>query len=190
MATNYKIPDGRDLSDIFGSGDAGIYTGFTIGSGQTDLGRQFMAGSAGITTGYKNSAGIDLGSLFGADPYVSQGYTPCQLFIGTGGHNALGMVTKSYGYGVDGGIWFGSVSNTPLLGTSSDSSCIKAWMLTYGSLTTRSFAIKSTGSAQTEAIINGTPLPINKVYSEDSTAITWLNWFSSHVGQTITIYLS
>ena len=64
MATGFKIPDGRDLSDIFGSGSRGSAVGFQTSNG-TDLGYQFASGSTGITTGMQNSAGIDLGSLFG-----------------------------------------------------------------------------------------------------------------------------
>lgn len=64
MATGFKIPDGRDLSDIFGSGSRGSAVGFQTSNG-TDLGYQFASGSTGIITGMQNSAGIDLGSLFG-----------------------------------------------------------------------------------------------------------------------------
>lgn len=80
MATGYKLADGRDFSDVFTAGDAGLVTGYCT-SGGTDVGRQFMSGSSGIVTGYKNPAGIDLGSLLGYDEYLSQGYELCYITV-------------------------------------------------------------------------------------------------------------
>ena len=64
MATGYTIPDGRDLSDLFGVGDYGSVVGYQTANGK-DLGRQFAGGSTGIVTRYTDRAGVDLGSRFG-----------------------------------------------------------------------------------------------------------------------------
>lgn len=74
MATGFKLSDGRDLSDIFTAGDAGITVGFQTSNG-TDLGRQFMGGSTGVVTGFRDPSGIDLGSRFGNGPSAASGWT-------------------------------------------------------------------------------------------------------------------
>ena len=100
MATGFKIPDGRDLSDIFGSGSRGSAVGFQTSNG-TDLGYQFASGSTGIITGMQNSAGIDLGSLFG----------PPVVYVLTPGRNAHSGSTY---YGYDATSWiYGSLNYTP-----------------------------------------------------------------------------
>lgn len=73
MATGFKLSDGRDLSDIFTAGDAGITVGFQTSNG-TDLGRQFMGGSTGVVTGFRDPSGIDLGSRFGSSPDGTTGW--------------------------------------------------------------------------------------------------------------------
>lgn len=51
MATGFYLPDGRDFSSVFTSGNAGLNTGFKTANG-TDIGNQFVAGNSGITTNY------------------------------------------------------------------------------------------------------------------------------------------
>lgn len=101
MATGFKIPDGRDLSDIFGSGSRGSAVGFQTSNG-TDLGYQFASGSTGITTGMQNPAGIDLGSLFG----------PPVVYVLTPGVNRIENYSTYYGYDTT-GPRFGKLNYTP-----------------------------------------------------------------------------
>lgn len=64
MATGFYLPDGRDFSSVFTSGNAGLNTGFKTANG-TDIGNQFVAGNSGITTNYIPIGGGDLGSKLG-----------------------------------------------------------------------------------------------------------------------------
>lgn len=97
MATGFKLADGRDLSDIFSAGDAGLTVGFQTSNG-TDLGRQFMGGSTGVVTGYKDPSGIDLGSRFGNDPWIAQGYAKYSVTVGSYRQTSSGG-THTYYYG-------------------------------------------------------------------------------------------
>jgi len=71
MATGFYLPDGRDFSSVFTSGNAGLNTGFKTANG-TDIGNQFVAGNSGITTNYISIGGGDLGSKLGIAQYSTQ----------------------------------------------------------------------------------------------------------------------
>lgn len=58
--------NGKDLADIFESGNSGIATGYKTANGQ-DIGQLFAAGNSGISTGLIASNGKDLGNIF-AEP--------------------------------------------------------------------------------------------------------------------------
>jgi hypothetical protein len=62
--TGFKLSDGRDLIDIFETGNSGIDTNFISSAYNKDLGNIFMAGNSGIVTNYKTGTGSDLGSIF------------------------------------------------------------------------------------------------------------------------------
>lgn len=198
MATNYQIPDGRDLADIFTAGDAGIYTGFAVnGNGDdlsNDVGRRFTSGSTGITTGYRNAAGIDLGSLFGNDPWISQGYTKCTMVVGyREWRSTAGKTTyyyKGYGWFYGGNTWYGAISNTGPLGTDTSMSKLFARWTRKGTTGTISYPvfISSTGSATTSAVINGVVVPIKNGYGQSGFDSVY-SYLVNSVGQTITIYL-
>lgn len=55
--------NGKDLADIFESGNSGITTGYKTANGQ-DIGQMFAAGNSGISTGLIASNGKDLGNIF------------------------------------------------------------------------------------------------------------------------------
>ena len=71
MSTGFFIPDGRDFSSVFPSGNSGQATGFYNPSGQ-DLGYIFAGGNSGITTGFKRSNGGDVGRVLGIVRNVNQ----------------------------------------------------------------------------------------------------------------------
>ena len=66
MSTYIYAKNGKDLADIFESGNSGITTGYKTANGQ-DIGQLFAAGNSGINTGLIASNGKDLGSIF-AEP--------------------------------------------------------------------------------------------------------------------------
>ena len=55
--------NGKDLADIFKSGNSGIATGYKTANGQ-DIGQMFAAGNSGINTGLIAANGKDLGNIF------------------------------------------------------------------------------------------------------------------------------
>lgn len=71
--SGFFIPDGRNLDQLFGSGNAGFGTGFIANNGQ-DLGNRYMAGSIGMNTGFKLSDGRDLGYVFGNKPIYNRAH--------------------------------------------------------------------------------------------------------------------
>lgn len=192
MATGFQIPDGRDLSDIFSAGDAGLTTGFQTSNG-IDVGRQFMGGSTGIATGFQDPSGIDLGSRFGNDPWVSQGYTPVTMLVGywtyqLGNGSSLSPYYTAYKYGF--GYrkeWHGSFSDLSLLGANTSNSYLYA--ASYSSrISGKSLHIGSDGSKRTSAVINGAVFSIGDTHSgSDAEAI--YDYFVANVNRNITIYL-
>ena len=190
MATGFKLSDGRDLSDIFSAGDAGLTVGFQTSNG-ADLGRQFMGGSTGVVTGYKDYAGIDLGSRFGNDPWIAQGYTPCTMLVGsldsskTSGGESGGDTTYFYerGFFRHRTKWYGALSDSSLIGTDNRKSCLRAF---YSSNGVYSFTFYSTGSKKTSVVIGGVVLGYG--YTNNSSEPVW-NYLNNHAGQNITIYL-
>lgn len=192
MATGFKLADGRDLSDIFTAGDAGLTVGYRTPNG-VDLGRQFMGGSTGVVTGYKDYSGIDLGSRFGNDPWIAQGYTPCTMLVGSysyledgGDESSPSWTVYQYGffYNLE---WHGAMSDNSLIGTNRYKSCIYAECYGLSGNNFRVYAMSS-GSKKTSVVINGVAYPINSgvVYSN---AKATYNYLKAHVGQNITIYL-
>ena len=195
MATGFKLADGRDLSDIFTAGDAGLTVGYQTPNG-VDLGRQFMGGSTGIVTGYRDYSGIDLGSRFGNDPWVAQGYTPCTMLVGSytytedgGDESSAAWTVYQYGFFYDRykREWFGAMSDNSLIGTDRYKSMVEAELYGLDGKNFRFFAM-SNGSKKTSVVINGIAYPINRgvVYSNAKAAYNYLN---AHAGQNITIYL-
>ena len=193
MATGFKLADGRDLSDIFTAGDAGLTVGYQTPNG-VDLGRQFMGGSTGIVTGYKDYSGIDLGSRFGNDPWIAQGYTPCTMLVGSysyrddGGDDSSTYETVlQYGFFYNYG-WHGAMSDNSLIGTSKYSSWIEADCRYGGSY--RGFYVNasSDGSKRTSVVINGVAYPIDRTHVVSNAKATY-NYLEAHDGQNITIYL-
>ena len=197
MATGFKLADGRDLSDIFIAGDAGLTVGFLTPNG-VDLGRQFMGGSTGIVTGYKDYSGIDLGSRFGNDPWIAQGYTPCTMLVGSssflandGAEPPTYWTGYRYGFFHDlfggGREWYGALSDNSLIGTDRYNSCIEA---EYSDRNGNHFFVyaASRGSKRTSVVINGVSYPINKG-GVSSNAEAAYNYLKAHAGQNITIYL-
>lgn len=188
MATGFKLPDGRDLSDIFTVGDAGINTNYLTSNG-TDVGRQFMAGSTGITTGFKNPAGVDLGFLLGYtnDPWIAEGYTKATLTIGvcswtTG---ADGAVTNTeYGYFYISNRRYGAISDTSLIGLNDS---YKGGQI-YARLNSNgySFYAYSVGTKKTSVVVNNTVFNMGQYYSRQSAIY---DYFDKHKSETITIYL-
>lgn len=63
--------NGKDLEDIFESGNSGIATGYKTANGQ-DIGQLFAAGNSEISTGLIASNGKDLGNIFAK---------PIQMFL-------------------------------------------------------------------------------------------------------------
>lgn len=106
MAVRYKLSDGRDLQDVFASGNAGRTTGFKISTG-SDLGSIFASGSSGILTGYKDTAGVDLGSRFGVSTYWEN---PAISSDGTIGGNSFAVAAT--GDRGNNGIWKAFNKNT------------------------------------------------------------------------------
>lgn len=196
MATGFKLSDGRDLSDIFTAGDAGLTVGFKT-SNDVDLGRQFMGGSTGVVTGFMDPSGIDLGSRFGNDPWVAQGYTPCTMLVGShsyqdnDGRDSPTYWTV-YEYGVSYGrtgvaTKFGAMSDTSLIGTSFGKSRIFAhYYYRYGNQYYLYFA--SNGSKQTSVVINGMVFTPG-TNSNNANCAAAYNYLKAHAGQNITIYL-
>ena len=191
MATGFKLADGRDLSDIFTAGDAGLTVGFQTQNG-VDLGRQFMGGSTGVVTGYKDYSGIDLGSRFGNDPWIAQGYTPCTMTVGSnsyqdddGADNPTYWTVYQYGFFYN-ARWYGAMSDNSLIGTNRYKSWVEA---DHDDGNGRFFVTASSdGSKKTSVVINGIVYPIKggSVYSNGKAAYDYLK---AHAGQNITIYL-
>ena len=193
MATGFKLADGRDLSDIFIAGDAGLTVGYLTPNG-VDLGRQFMGGSTGIVTGYKDYSGIDLGSRFGNDPWIAQGYTPCTMLVGSysyrgddGDDSSTYETVLKYGFFYNNG-WHGAMSDNSLIGTNSSKSFVEA-ELRYSS-SHRGFFVNasSNGSKRTSVVINGFAYPIGRILIASNAEATY-NYLKAHDGQNITIYL-
>lgn len=194
MATGFKLADGRDLSDIFTAGDAGLTVGFQASNG-TDLGRQFMGGSTGVVTGYNDPSGIDLGSRFGNDPWIAQGYTPCTMLVGytvgssSGGTDGDSSTTHYYLLGFFNymGQWYGAISDTSLIGTRPINSELRATYEVSPYSDDYKFLFASRGSKQTSVVINGLSYSHGLTYGEQ--AKKTFDYLKNHVGQNITIYL-
>ena len=193
MATGFKLADGRDLSDIFTAGDAGLTVGYQTPNG-VDLGHQFMGGSTGIVTGYKDYAGIDLGSRFGNDPWIAQGYTPCTMSVGSysyrddsGDDSSTEETVSQYGFFYNNG-WHGAMSDNSLIGTNISKSFIEAELRYSNSY--RGFFVNagSNGSKRTSVVINGFSYPIGGLLMTSNSEATY-NYLKAHDGQNITIYL-
>lgn len=192
MATGFKLADGRDLSDIFMAGDAGLTVGYLTQNG-VDLGRQFMGGSTGIVTGYKDYSGVDLGSRFGNDPWIAQGYTPCTMLVGSfsyrdddGAESPTYWTVYQYGFFYNKG-WHGALSDNSLIGTDRYNSRVEA---DCSGPRGNNFIIdaRSRGSKKTSVVINGVAYPINKGVGYSNAKAVY-NYLKAHAGQNITIYL-
>ena len=63
VPTNFCIPDGRDLADLFMSGSSLVEAGYRSPEG-LDVGQLFAAGTSPFLTHMQDTAGVDLGKRF------------------------------------------------------------------------------------------------------------------------------
>jgi hypothetical protein len=115
MPTGYRIADGRDLSELFEPGNAGIVTGYRDPAG-VDLGSLFLPIASGRPLGFGTffrelNAGQDLAELFAALGSAKTVWLAGNLKVG---RDVSGQI---YGYATSGitnpaGVWTETVNGT------------------------------------------------------------------------------
>lgn len=171
MASGFLFIDGRDPDSVFTAGNAGITTGLKHASSGTDLGSLYISGNSGITTGLKDSAGNDIGSIFGTSvpslpingetftgkPTQAGGISTCIMGFSTNNAtwSVFGAFTNASG-SVPSGAAFCKVTTTYISGatTTSITNALSSMTALSGTTETCQFQLSAPQASPVQSVYN------------------------------------